>query len=55
MEVIRNIIDLIDRAIDKDPENLITWGNIIATWYDDKVDEYREIILSSKKWLATYQ
>ena len=55
MEVIQKIIDLIGSAIDKEPDILITWGNIIASWYDDTVDNYRKIISSSKEWLASYQ
>lgn len=55
MQEIKNIIDLIDKAIDENAEASVTWGNIIAFWYDEIVDKYKKIIKSSKDWLVNYQ
>ena len=55
MENIQKIIDLIDVSIKDDPDNLLSWGNIIADWYNEEVDKYRSILFSSKDWLAKYQ
>ncbi len=55
MEEIKKIIDLIDKAIDLEPGNNITEGNIIAFWYDEVVDKYKSIISTSKDWLVWYQ
>ena len=55
MQDIQNIIDLLDRAIKEEPENIITGGNIIADWYDRKVDDYRKVITGAKDWLTDYQ
>ena len=55
MENIQKIIDLIDVSIKDDPDNLLSWGNIIADWYNEEVDKYRNILFSSKDWLVKYQ
>lgn len=55
MEQIKQIINLIDDAIMDNPENIITGGNIIAYWYDEVVDKFRDIIKNSKDWLLKYQ
>lgn len=55
MQKIKQIISLIDKAITSDPENIITGGNIIAYWYDEIVDNFRDIIKNSKDWLLKYQ
>ncbi len=55
MQKIRNIIDLIDRAIKLDAEINIMWWEIISDWYDEKVDYYRWLVLNSKDWLTNYQ
>lgn len=55
MKKIKDIIDLIDRAIKDEPEVLLTWGNIIKDSYDKQVDEYRCILNNSKNWLWEYQ
>lgn len=55
MKKIKDIIDLIDRAIKDDPELLLTGGNIIKDSYDSKIDEYRDILNNSKNWLWNYQ
>ena len=55
MESIKNIINLIDKSIKKDPELNITWWEIISEWYNEKVDYYRGLINNSKDWLIWYQ
>jgi len=55
MEQIKKIIELIDKSIDKEPDNNITQWNIIAYWYDEVVDKYKDIIKNSKDWLVNYQ
>lgn len=55
MENLKLIIDLLEKSIKENPENLLTAGEIIADWYDGKVDEYRYIINNSKDWLVWYQ
>lgn len=55
MEQIQKIINLIDSAIKEDAELLITGWNIISSWYDKQVDDYREVLLNSKDWLTNYQ
>lgn len=55
MDNIKKVIDLIDSAIKSDPENLLTSWNIIADGYSKEVDNYREIIKTSKDWLSEYQ
>jgi len=55
MQEIQKIIDLIEKTIKDEPELLLTAGNIIKDWYDEKVDKYRNILNNSKDWLANYQ
>lgn len=55
MQKIQNIINLIDRAIKDDPELLLTGWNIIKGGFDEKVDEYRNILNNSKDWFWNYQ
>ncbi len=55
LQKIQNIIDLIDKAIKDEPELLLTGGWIVKDWFDEKVDEYRDILQNSKDWLADYQ
>jgi len=38
MDVLQKIIDLIDSAIDDNADNVLTNGNIIASWYKSDVD-----------------
>lgn len=52
---IQKIIDLLDNAIKPDAENSLTSWGIIADGYDEKVDQYRNIISNAKQWLADYQ
>ncbi len=55
MEKIKNLIELLDKSIKQDADLLLTNGNIIKDWYDEKVDEYREILRNSWNWLVDYQ
>ena len=55
MDEIIKIIQLIEKSIKEDPENLITWWNIISDDFDKQVDYYRKVISSSKDWLSQYQ
>lgn len=55
MQEIKEIIKLLDESIKEDAENTLTAGWIIRDSYDEKVDEYRDIINNSKDWLASYQ
>ncbi len=55
MQKIKEIIELIDLVLKEDAENALTSWNIINDSYDEKVDEYRDIIYNSKDWLSSYQ
>jgi len=52
---ILNIIKLLDKSIKEDPADNLTSWEIIADFYDEKVDEYRKIISTANDWLAKYQ
>ncbi len=55
MKNILEIIKLLDISIKEDANNLLTGWNIIKTWYDKKIDNYRDFINNSKDWLIDYQ
>lgn len=55
MENILKIIDLLEKSIKEDPALNLTSGEIIKTWFDEKVDEYRKTIENANFWLANYQ
>lgn len=55
MKNILNIIKLLDKSIKEDPADNLTSWEIIADFYDEKVDEYRKIISTANDWLAKYQ
>ena len=54
MQDLQKIIDLIEISIQTEPNNTITNGNIIKTWYDQKVDEYRSLVENAHDWLNNY-
>lgn len=54
MQKIKEIIDLIDKSIKTDPNNLITWWNIIKDGFNDEVDEHRDLIQNANEWLSNY-
>lgn len=55
MQEIKDIINLIEASIKEDPNNLITWWNIIKSWFDSEIDEIRWLVENSQQWLASYQ
>lgn len=55
MQAIEKIIDLLEKSIKENPENSLTAWEIIADNYDEKVDEYREILDKWQNWLLEYQ
>ena len=55
MKNILNIIKLLDKSIKEDPADNLTSWEIIADFYDEKVDEYRKIISTANDWLTKYQ
>lgn len=54
MQQIQDIINLIDKSIKEDANNLIMWWNIIKDSYDSEVDELRDLINNSNEWLNNY-
>lgn len=55
MENIKNIIDIIDKAIKDDAELNIMWWWIIKDWFDEQVDHFSWLINNSQDWLVNYQ
>ena len=55
IEEIKNIINIIDNSIQNEPNQNITGGNIIKDWFDEKIDEYRKVIINWKDFIANYQ
>lgn len=51
----REIIELIERSIHKNPPITITEGNIIKDGYNDLVDEYRDILKNGKNWILKFE
>ena len=43
MKEIQKIIDLLDKSIKEDPNNLITWGDIIKDGFDEKVNKSKKL------------
>ena len=54
MQQLKNIIDLIDKSIKEDANNLVMWWNIIADNYDKEIDELRDFVNHSHDWLNNY-
>lgn len=54
MQQIQEIINLIEKSIKSDPNNLIMWWNIIKDGYNWEVDELRNLINNSNEWLNNY-
>jgi DNA mismatch repair protein MutS len=48
-------VELIERAITEDPPLSISDGGMIREKYDGRLDEYRELAYSGKKWIAGHQ
>lgn len=54
MQQIQEIINLIEKSIKSDTNNLIMWWNIIKDGYNWEVDELRDLINNSNEWLNNY-
>ncbi len=54
MQSLQEVIDLIERAIKIDSNNIITAGGIIQDGFDNQVDELRNFIEHSHEWLNNY-
>lgn len=54
MQQLQQIIDLIDKSIKEDANNLIMWWWIINDGYDKEVDELRNFVNNSNQWLNEY-
>ncbi len=55
MENLLKIVDLLEKSIKEDAENSLTSWEIIADFYDEKVDKYRQTLKNASSWLASYQ
>lgn len=54
MQELKNIIELLDKSIKDEPNNLVTQWWIIKDGYDTQIDEYRDFIANSHEWLNNY-
>lgn len=54
MQELKNIIELLDKSIHDEPNNLITQWNIIKNWFNNEIDEYRDFINNAHDWLNNY-
>ncbi len=54
MQQLQKIIELIDKSIKIDANNLIMGGWIINDNYDQEVDELRNLVNNSNEWLNNY-
>lgn len=54
MQKLKNIIELLDKSIHDEPNNLITQWNIIKNWFNNEIDEYRDFINTAHDWLNNY-
>lgn len=54
MKQLKEIINLIEKSIKNDANNLITWWWIICDSYDSEVDNLRNIVNHSNEWLTDY-
>lgn len=54
MQELKNIIELLDKSIHDEPNNLITQWNIIKNGFNKEIDEYRDFINNSHDWLNNY-
>ena len=52
LDEVRDIYELIDKAIVDDPPIVIKEGNIIKNGYNEEADKYREATTSGKQWLV---
>lgn len=54
MKQLKEIINLIEKSIKNDANNLITWWWIICDNYDSEVDNLRNLVNHSNEWLTDY-
>ena len=52
LDTLKDIADLLERAIDDDPPITVTDGGIIKKGYDEEIDRCREAATGGKKWLT---
>ncbi|MDA9128991.1 DNA mismatch repair protein MutS, partial [Candidatus Gracilibacteria bacterium] len=55
LQFLDDIIKLIDDSISDEADTNITAGNIIKSGYDSEIDESRDLIQQSEKWISEYQ
>ncbi len=54
-DILRDIYELIDRAIVDEPPVSIKEGGIIKQGYNDELDEIKEITINGKNWISELQ
>lgn len=54
MKDLKEIIELLDVSIKEDSNNNVLWWWIIKEWFDNVVDEYRNLVENSHEWLNNY-
>ncbi len=52
LDDLKDIYDLLDRAIHEDPPLTIREGNIIKTTFNEDLSELRDILLNGKDWIV---
>jgi len=52
---LKDIFDIIDKAIVEEPPVSIKEGGILKTGYDDELDELKEITVNGKNWISGLQ
>lgn len=55
MDTLKDIYDLIDKAIAEEPPVSIKEGGIIKDGYDAELDEIKEITINGKNWISRLQ
>lgn len=52
MDPVRDVFELLDRAVDDDPPVSVTEGGVIRAGYNEELDRYTDAMRNGKKWLA---
>ncbi|KRL12864.1 DNA mismatch repair protein MutS [Schleiferilactobacillus perolens] len=55
MDPVPEVADLISRAIVDDPPISVTEGDVIRDGYNEKLDQYRDTMHHSKRWIANLE
>jgi DNA mismatch repair protein MutS len=55
MDPVPEVAELIGRAIVDDPPISVTEGNVIRDGYNDQLDQYRDTMHHSKRWIANLE